>query len=440
MGAKLHRRMPLGAAVFFAAWIPLAAAAQSGTDLESVKDQAADDLADGKPQKACDAIEPLLAANDDDLLLHFLVGQCLAKTGRPRAAIAQYQLILSRDPSAVRARAELAAAEALAGDTASARSNYVAVLAASPPAGIREKLQEALDDVPPRPQWSGYASAAVMYDSNADLGPLRSAFTLFGAPYVLHGIPPQPESDWSVLSTAGVTLTYPVDANWSFLANAAANDVTYAKVRQFDLDSYSLYAGPSYQTDMLTLSLNAGGNVALLNRTAYSTSWGAQPDATVHLGDGMSFDEQVSVQANRYDTTGATDGWSGTSTSALTWNYDGTQAFLEPKLTIGRQMTRDGVYADNQLGGEVDWFHPLPAGFSVLVEPAINTMWFRAVDPAWGTKRRDDTYSLIANLGYEPGFWHSQIALGVSLTANRSNQALYSYNRVQTNLQLKIPF
>jgi len=438
MRTKLCRRMPLGVVLVCAALIPLEAIAQD--DLESVKQQAADDLAEGKPQKACDAVQPLLAANSDDLLLHFLVGQCLAATGRPRAAIGEYQFILSRNPGAVRARAELASAEAAAGDTASARSDFETVLAANPPPDVQKKLQESLDAAPPRPQWSGYASSSVMYDSNADLGPLHSAFTLFGAPFVLHGVPPQPESDWAALATAGVGVAYPFDENWSLAANAAANDVTYARVKQFDLDSYSLFAGPSYQTDTLALNLSVGGNVALLDRVEYSTSWGAQPEATIRLSDRLSFDEQVSLQANRYNISSDTDGWSGTSASALVWRYAGTQAYLEPKLLLAQQKTRDAIYTDNQVGGEVDWFCPLPAGFSVLVEPSFNAIWFRALDPAWGTTRHDETYALIANLGYEPGFWHSQIALGVDLTANRSNQALYSYNRVQTTLQLKVPF
>lgn len=433
-------RWRLRAALFGAVLFPIEALAQDQTAVASAKDEAQDDLANNEPGKACETIAPLLSANDDDLLLHFLMGQCLAATGRPRAAIAQYRLILSRDPNAVRARAELAVAEAAAGDTVSARSDFEAALASGPPPDIHAKLQEALDGVPPRPQWSGYASASVMYDNNADLGPLNSAFTLFGAPFVLHGVPPQAEGDWAALATAGVGLTYPLDENWSLAANAAANDVTYARVTKFDLDSYSLFAGPSYQTDTLALNLSAGGNIALLDRRAYSTSWGAQPEATVRLSDRLSFDEQISVQANRYDTTGATDGWSGTSASALSWRYDGTQAYLAPKLLLAQQKTRNAIYTDNQVGGEVDWFYPLPAGFSVLVVPAINEMWFRAMDPAWGTTRHDETYSLIANIGYEPGFWHSQIALGVNVTANRSNQALYSYNRVQTTLQFKVAF
>src|SRR5271154_3497838 len=325
MGSNLRRRLSLAAVFVCAALLPVAALAQDKTDIESLKDQAADDLADGNPKKACDALQPVLAANDGDLLLHFLVGQCLAGIGQPRAAIAQYRFVLSQNPGAVRARAELAKAETAAGDTASARADYEAVLAANPPPNIQTKLREALEDVPSRPQWSGYASASVMYDNNADLGPLHSAFTLFGAPFVLHGVPPQAEGDWSALFTAGVGLAYPIDANWTLGANAAANDVTYARVREFDLDSYSFYAGPSYQTDTLAFSLNAGGNVALLNRTAYSTSWGAQPEATLRLSDRLSFDEQISVQANRYDTTDDTDGWSGTSTSALQWRYAGTQ-------------------------------------------------------------------------------------------------------------------
>lgn len=431
---------PLLLAALALSWaLPQSAAAETSSDLGAAKDSAQADLDAGRPERACDVLEPFLQTNADDLILRFLIGQCLAGIGEPRAAIAQYRFILAHDPGAVRARAELAVAELSAGDTNAAKADFEAVLASGPPPEIRAKLQGMLDGIPPRPQWSASASAAVMYDSNADLGPLNNIITLFGAPYRLINAPPRAKGDWAVLGTADLGMSYPANATWSWQADLAANDVTYASLDKFDFDSYSFSAGPALHTDRFGMAANFGANFARLGDAPYSFSWGAEPDFTFRLSEWLTLEQQFSVQGNHYYTTRATDGWSGVSTSALKWNFAGTDAYLEPKLALTHQEARNAIYTDDQVGGEVDFFQPLGSGCSILLEPAISEADYRAADPAFGNARHDETYMLSANFGYEPGFLDSQIALGVTATANRSNQALYSYDRVQTTLQFKMP-
>lgn len=435
-GRSLLRLLP-GAALAIVALV-LPANAQT-TGLDAAKSKAEAELDAGQAEAACATLEPFADDSSGDLIVHFFLGQCLAATGRPRAAIDQYRFILAQDPGAVRARAELAAAEAAAGDSASARLDFNAVLASAPPPEIQTKLQAMLDEVPSRPQWTSAVSASAMYDSNADLGPLSNVVTLFGSPYRLTNAPPRAEGDWAGLATASLGALYPIDANWSIKADAAFDDVTYARLRQFDFGSLSLSAGPTFQTDYVTLTANFGTNYALLDNTRYSSSWGAEPDLALRLTDALTVDEHVEIQANRYYTTSATDGQSDTSVTALQWNYSGSEAYIAPKLTLGRQDARNALYVDDQAGGGVDWFQPLGAGYSLLLEPGISAADYRAKDPAFGTVRHDKTYDLTANIGYEPGFHDAQISLGVTATSNRSNQSLYTYNRVQTTLQFKMP-
>lgn len=435
MWGRSQWRLLLGVVIASVAFA-LPAAAQT-MDVDAAKSKAEAELDAGQAEAACATLEPFVASGD--LVLRFLLGQCFAATGRPRAAIDQYRFILAQDPGAVRARAELAAAEAAAGDSAAAKSDLDAVLASAPPPEVQTKLQAMRDDLPSRPQWTSAVSASVMYDSNADLGPLNDVVTLFGSPYRLTNAPPRAEGDWAGLATANLDVLYPIDTNWSIKADAAVDDVTYAKLRQFDFDSFSFSAGPTFQTDFVTLTADLGTNYAILDNVRYSSSWGAEPDLALRLTDALTFDEHVNVQANRYYTTSATDGQSDSAITSLQWNYSGTEAYLAPKLTLGHQDARNALYVDDQTGGEIDWFQPLGAEFSLLLEPGINAADFRAKDPAFGTVRHDKTYDLTANLGYEPGFHDAQISLGVTVTSNRSNQSLYSYDRVQTTLQLKMP-
>ncbi|MGH7000774.1 MAG: hypothetical protein ACREEA_04650, partial [Stellaceae bacterium] len=163
------------------------------------------------------------------------------------------------------------------------------------------------------------------------------------------------------------------------------------------------------------------------------------PDVTVPLSTTLGFDEALSVQRNYYYTTGVANGWSVSAVSALQWHFARSAAYVQPKLTFVRQMAVSSRYTDNGIGGAVDLFQPLGSGFSVFVEPSMLETYYRGNDPAFGTTRHDHSYALLADVGYDLGFHHSQVALGVTVTDNRSNQSIYTYNRTQTTLQFKLP-
>lgn len=417
-----------------------AQAAVPMTDVAAAKTAAIKSLAAGDAASACTTLQSLLPAHSDDLVLHFLVGECLARTGRPRAAIVEYHFVLAHDPNAIRARAALASAEAAAGDAAAARADLEAVLAHDLPPAVRANMRSELDAIPQGGHWSGVVTLGGMYDSNPGVGPWKSAVTLFGAPFRLVGTPPHEAADWAALVTASLAYGYPIDANWALQATAVANTVAYAELTHFDFDSYALYTGPSFHTDWIGVTTNLGASAARLGETLYSVSWGVSPDIAVPLTPGLSFNESLSLQRNYYYTSNVADGWSVSAISALQWHFAGTAAYVQPKLSLVRQMTVSALYTDDQIGGAIDVFEPLGAGFSLLLEPSLTELYYRGNDPAFGTTRHDKTYAFLVNFGYATGFHHSQVALGVTVTGNRSNQSLYTYNRTQTTLQFKLPF
>jgi len=420
---------------------PLAADAQGQADaIAAAKHNAIGLLNAGRAQEACDTLQPLLAAHQDDLVLRFVIGQCLVRTGHARAAIEQYHLILARDPNAIRARAELASAEYAVGESHAARADFQAVLAQNIPSAVRTQLQAALEKLPMSQQWSGAASVGLMYDGNADAGPWKSVIPLFGAPFQLANSPPRAESDWATLGTAGINYSDAINDDVALLAGVSASAVAYSRFSHYDYDGYSLVAGPAFRIDGMRLATNIGANLARLGDALYSFSWGAGPDLTIPIAAALALEEEIKLQHNHYYTSALTDGWSAASTTSVQWHFAGTAAFLQPRLTLAHYNARNAIYTDDQIGGAVDLFQPIGAGFSVLFEPGINAASYRAPDLAFGTTRRDTTYSVTANLGYELGFHHSQLALGVTVTGNRSNQPLYTYNRTQTTLQFKLPF
>src|SRR5579863_2382004 len=150
---------------------------EPASDTAAAKSAAIKSLAAGDAAAACATLQPLLPTHPDDLVLHFLVGECLARTGQPRAAIAEYRYVLAHDPNAIRARASLASAEAAAGDDAAARRDVEAVLAHELPAAARAKLEALRANIPPRSHWSGVVTLGGMYDSNPGVGPWKNTVT-----------------------------------------------------------------------------------------------------------------------------------------------------------------------------------------------------------------------------------------------------------------------
>ena len=109
--------------------------------LATTRQLATNQIKAGQAQQACELLTPLLANHDADLELHFLVGQCLSQTGHVDEAIAQYKLVLSRQPNALRVLAELATLEAKIGNKDDARTDLQVVLSANPPAAVRPALE-----------------------------------------------------------------------------------------------------------------------------------------------------------------------------------------------------------------------------------------------------------------------------------------------------------
>jgi len=392
----------------------------------------------GQAGQACALLQPLLADRDADLELHFLVGQCLAATGHNDEAMAQFRLVLARQPNALRARAELATLEAKGGDSNAARADLQRVLSAGPPAAVRPGLEQQLAHLGGSKEWTIQAAAGALFDSNVTAGPSVDQVTLFSLPFLVTDNARR-QGDWAGLANLSLDYFHPEDAAMGIGAGIAVHTVTYASLNSFNLDSITAYVGPTLHVGHGIVSAGMVADYALLAGKSFSNDIGGLAQYLEPLRNDLVFSEQLRVRANEFYTASDFSGSSGLSTTSVQWFYEPGGAFVQPKILLGYDHGRANFHSDHQWGLSIGAFQPIGNGFSGYIEPGWRQSSYQALDPAFASQRHDADYSLTANLGYDLtmiGFNSAQAVLGYTWTDDSSNQALYDYRRHQIFLQI----
>jgi hypothetical protein len=101
-------------------------------------------LSEGRAAQAWELLAPLEAARQGDTEFDYLLALAALSSGRAAAAVAPLRRVLALEPRFDGARLELARALAASGDPAGARSEYEAILAASPSGTSRAAAQRGL--------------------------------------------------------------------------------------------------------------------------------------------------------------------------------------------------------------------------------------------------------------------------------------------------------
>ena len=171
---------------------------------------------------------------------------------------------------------------------------------------------------------------------------------------------------------------------------------------------------------------------------AFSSDWGTHIQYQKPLSSNLVFNEEFLGRENEFYKNGDYSGWAGYSTTSIQWLYQ-PGAFVQPKITVGREYAHYMVHTDNQVGFAIGVYQPIGWGFAAYFEPGVRRSWYQDLDPEFGVKRRDTYYSITANLGYDLGYHSSQLVLSYFYTNNNSSQDLYQYNRNQVMLRLAAP-
>ena len=394
-------------------------------------------MAAGKPDDAALLLEGVERGEGGIDDLDFLHGSVAMARGDWEAAIERFRAMLSRDPTLLRVRLDLALAYFQAGEDGRAAYHFRQALAAKelPPA-VRANALTYLELIRRRRSWSVTGSLAVAPDTNINAATSARQVDLFGLPATLSEDARQTSG---VGLSAGIGGGYEarVSPNVRFRTSAHLHTRTYGSGKSaFNEQTLSLRAGPRFlfersdfrpgltargrrlggDTYSRAAGLELSGDWLLTATWRLSGSVGAERVSyETFLGEGALYAAQVDLShaLGRATLLRATAGWRRESldSDAHSWR----------ELIVGVSVARE-----------------LPGGFVVTAGPSFRRREYGAPIPIYGPEaRRDETLAgriTVSNRRLDLFGFMPEIT--VRHEVRESNLGLYDYERSVAELGL----
>lgn len=400
---------------------------------DAVTDNARALLDKGNAKAAYALLEPLEPQRAGDPEFDFLLGLAALETGRNTNAVFALERVLAVDPNHVRARAEIARAYAVLGETKTARQEFDVVKRQGVPPEVAATIDRVLSAIERvedqgRTTLRGYVEGTIGHDTNVNSATSDRdvAVPLFGGAIFTLGPGGVRRSDSFTSAGAGLSLRKPLDKEWALTAGLNGSKRINTDVDIYDTGSTDANLGVvrTYGKDIFSASLQ------------YNQFW---------------------VDNNRYrEAAGLTAQWQH--------NYDArNQASLFVQYSDLRYMTQEVRNADRFVIGAnmahaMAGFKTVFYGGAYLGEEVVRKIGFDHLSHSlYGVRlgaqhefHRDAR--LFANLGYEhrrygaddPFFLKlrtdNQLNLGVGVAWTPSKDWLvtpqFQYTRSDSNITL----
>lgn len=196
---------------------------------DGVTDQAKGLIEQGKGAEAYRMLDILESERAGDPVYDLLLGISALDAGQGTRAIFALERVLAVEPNNVRARAEIARAYMLVGETEAARAEFETTKKQGVPpevAATIDKLVVAIDRMADASRTSikGYIEGIIGHDSNANAAPSRSTVAvpvLGGLPFTLDS-DSRTRSDWFGTLGGGISIRHPVSPGVVLLGGSQA--------------------------------------------------------------------------------------------------------------------------------------------------------------------------------------------------------------------------
>ena len=376
----------------------------------------------------------------------FWLGISAARSGRAELAVEKFQAMLADDPGLLRVRLELAAALYDLGRNDQARQEFLRVLAADPPPGVRanvERYLQAMGGRQRRLAWNLRASQGIISDDNVNFGPeLRDYSAPGGILRPLDDTARHSDTGTAGQIQAGLVYDLGQPQGWLWMGSLDLYNRFYFQYDQFNYHHLDLATGPWWISGPHSLRLPVGYTLRL---------WGGEPlSHTLHLDP--SYRYQLSPRL-------ALEG-------AYVFSWESfSQEIHEPLSNTNHRLEAAAVYhpwggRDKFLRLGVGWeFHQadedrfsygapyasltLAAAFDTGTELLLryHVTWRDYQDPEiiFSEEREDTRHSLMLGVG-QNFLEHFFASASLEYTRNISNLEIYDTDRTALVLSLGLRF
>ena len=208
---------------------------------DEILDRARSLLDQKNPQAALALLQPLEGERAGNVEYDYLLGISALDAGDAQQAVFALERVLAVNPNYLQARAEIARAYVELGERDNAKREFQNVLAANPPAEVRQTIDRLLNTLiaKGRRVW-GNLELGVGTDSNVNSATGRGqiAIPAFGGAVVSLGAGGSQLGDNFTGLAGAVNLLEPLTEEWSLVGGAAGNFKLNNTQTQFDTNSF----------------------------------------------------------------------------------------------------------------------------------------------------------------------------------------------------------
>jgi tetratricopeptide (TPR) repeat protein len=408
-------------------------------------------LKEGKADEAYQLLEPIEVQGAGDLVYDYLLGTAALESNRPSKATFVYERILAVAPAYVGVRADMGRAYFALGDYGRAKIEFESVLAfQNLPNDLRGSVEQYAKAAEARAQAkttvaTGYLEIGFGNDSNINSANGSALINYPGSALVPAGAySPDKKSDNYATLGLGGEVNHQLSDKWGLYVGGDYRGRAYQtycdNTCNFTLDTRGgvTYTGAGW---LLKTGLTAGGYN--LNNALYRDSTGLTADWRMALSSGnqvslglistrTSYLNNATVNQNT-QTNSVSAGW-------LTSLGDGTAIF---SLTASGGVELSTGGRDD---GDKQFF-----GLSALIQKSFNDRWggyvvlnatpakYSGTNTLYGISRDESLYELSFGVTWT-------VTKGVSVrpqvtyTKNASNAELYSYDKTDASVNLRLDF
>lgn len=367
----------------------------------------------------------------------YLTGMVAAATGDHKTAIAQYQAILSDDPSQTRVRLELGKSMLAAGRPQSADRQFrMAQQDAELPPEIARTIRTVRDIIRANRMWRLDLNVGFAPDSNINGATSVDSITILWGGI----IPLDMTLDENAKATSGIGQTatmsagmrLPVGDGAALIADLDTTGTNYAGALYDDYQVQVAAGGELKLSDTLRATVQALGAQRWYSGDVASRQAGVKAGLQLGIGDRQRLGMQLDARRTNALFDSNYDGWQ-------LGGYASYERALSRSIVASlgvfgrRDLLTARAYSNKEYGVSLGVGGELPMGFNAAVSGTVSRATFDAPLPVFSWDARQDMrYTARATLGNRKFAWMGfSPEVSVAYTLNDSSIPYFAMDRVR---------
>lgn len=400
----------------------------------------------GRAAQAYPVLAPLAAQKAGNPEFDYALGIAALDSGKPTEAMVALQRVLAVQPNNGPARAELARAYAMVGDADTARKEFDTVVGdPTVPDPVRQRFSRIIGQLDREiagggTSVTGFVEGGLGYDSNVNSATALDSLVipLFAGlgPATLSAGATEIDDGFARLE-GGVSLAHGLSRQTRLFASLLGSAKQNFSEDAFDQTSLVATGGGAYTfPSRVTVSGALQVQKFWFGGSTYRDSHGLTTQATKPLDGGAA----LSLSAQYFDVSYPTDPLRDGDRAALGVSY--ATRLGVAAVQFGRERTDDPTadhFSNDFYGVSVAVEHPLSSGMALTASLASEARDYEAADPLFLAVREDRQFD--ASLGLKIALTDRlMVRPQLTYTRNKSNIALYDYERTTAAVTLRTEF